>query len=762
MTKTYSKTFRILIAIIFLLPIFFIPGGYLNLAVSKAVLLSLGTVIATLVFLWETWKADKIDIPWHPVILVVALLPVIYFLSALLSTPSSLSLFGYNFEVGTFGFILLVSLLLIITSIVVADTTRILKAISALVTSLSIVALFAVIKVLSGYPTWGIFFGTAGNPVGNWTDLATTLGLLSVLLILIIGMIPMTKLLRNASYLVFALSTALLVVLNFSSVFVFTLIASVLLFIYFSKTCPLTHERSDGGRVEKTKNILPIVLGIISLVFLVNPNIGATTLGNRAAETFGINNSDIRPTFSATLSISKAVLSQGTLFGSGPNTFGRDWLIHKPTEVNTTPFWGTNFSSGSGFIPTQIASTGIAGTILWFLLLVLIVWMGIRALAVLPEPKGPRFALVSTFLAVLYLWTASFMYAPSFAVLALTFAVSGLFISSARGVMSVRSFNFSRDAATKLVSTFLLIVATIGTILVGYNALNKTLSVFYFQKAVRLSNTEARPDDPFGRGTPIADIEATIVRAIKFAPADVYYASLSRIYFAKAQQVAARTTGTAEENQAAFQSAIASSISTARSAVATNPTGYENWLALGSIYSALVPAPVSLPGAYENAKVSYSQGASMNPSSPEPFLLLAQLEVGKGDLEAARNYIRQSIFLKEDYNDAYLLLARIEVQDKNLPGAIASTEKLSALNPNNPAVYFELGLLKSSNNDNAGAVASFEKALALSPGYANAKYYLGLVLEKLGREDEARQQFEELLVTNPDSVEVKEALERLK
>src|SRR3990167_3574991 len=57
--------------------------------------------LVVLVLLFEIWQEGKLDIPWHPFIFTVALLPLIYVLSALLSTPSSLSLLGYNFEAGT-------------------------------------------------------------------------------------------------------------------------------------------------------------------------------------------------------------------------------------------------------------------------------------------------------------------------------------------------------------------------------------------------------------------------------------------------------------------------------------------------------------------------------------------------------------------------------------------------------------------------------------------------------------------------------------
>src|SRR3989344_2630198 len=118
MSETHKKSFLIILALIFLLPIFFIPGGALDLYIAKSALLALGLVAAFLMFLFEIWRGGKLDIPWHPFILVVILLPLIYLLSALFSVPSALSLFGYNFEVGTFGFILLGSILLILIGMV--------------------------------------------------------------------------------------------------------------------------------------------------------------------------------------------------------------------------------------------------------------------------------------------------------------------------------------------------------------------------------------------------------------------------------------------------------------------------------------------------------------------------------------------------------------------------------------------------------------------------------------------------------------------
>ena len=769
MPQTHKVSFLITLALLFLLPIFFIPGGALNLDVAKLALAVFGIIVIVLAFSLEIWREGKLDVPWHPFIFTVALLPPVYLLSAFLATPSSLSLFGYNFEVGTFGFMLLGSLILILTATIFSDTTRSFQALATFFVSISVVALFVTIKVLFGLPAqvggdilvWGNFFGNMGNPIGNWTDLAVSFGLLSVFAALSLGMISMKLSVRILVYSIFALGVALLVIINFSTAFVLTLGASIFLFFYFSKiekhffntaaTLPL------ASRNFLLKPIfLPIVLGIISLIFLINPTISATrgTLSDVISNTFKVENIDVRPSLSATLDISKEVLSQGGLFGSGPNTFGRDWLVYKPVDVNTTPFWAAAFPFGVGFLPTQIASTGMLGTALWLIFFVSLVLLGVKVFNRVSESRAERFTLVSAFLITFFLWIASFLYVPSAIMLLFVFIFSGLFVSASRksGVIPSRLFSFGESPQSRFISAILIVAVALGAIFLGWTGFNRTVSAFHFKKAIDLSNTD---------GVSLAEVEKKLDKAVRFSQLDTYYVALSRINFAKAQAAASATTGTPEKNQAVFEGALRKSLEAARLAVKANPAGYQNWVSLGMIYSALVPEPLSVAGSYENAFFAYSEANKRNPNNPELPLFLARLEFSKGNVEEARSFIRRSIALKEDYADAYLLLAQLEVQAGNTAGAIASAERLAFLMPNNPGIYFELGLLKYSGKDYAGAVDTFSSALSLSPDYANAKYYLGLALVQLGRLDDARAQFEALLVTNPGSEEVKTMLESL-
>ncbi len=752
MPQTHKYSFLITLGFLFLLPIFFIPGGALGIGVAKSALLVLGVVAIVLAFLYEIWREGKIEFPWHPFIFSIVALPLVYLLSAFLATPSSLSLFGYYFEVGTFGFMLLGTLLLLLIVMIISDTRRALQALGIFFLSVSLVVLFAIIKIVFGLSTsleasgdvlaMGNFFGNMGNPIGNWTDLAIAFGLLAAFTAFLIGIVPLKRSRLILAYVVFVLATALTVLVSFSTAFIITLGSSVLLFLYFWKV--ETHFLNSNFFLRPT--FLPIILGAISLICLVNPTISTTQgkLNDVIARTFKIENSDVRPSFSATLGISKEVLSKGGLLGSGPNTFGRDWLIYKPINVNTTPFWAVAFPFGAGFIPTQIASTGMLGTALWLVFFILLIALGVKTLNNIPESRLLRFTIISTLLATLFLWVSSFLYVPSATMLLFTFIFTGLFIASLResGIISSRSVDFRESPQMRFFSIVLLVVIAISTLGLGWVGLDKTASAFYFKKAVDLSNTP---------GVSLDMVEKELNEAVKFAEIDTYYVALSRINFAKAQ---AATSATFEEN-------LRKSIEAARNAVSTNPAGYENWVSLGMIYSALVPAPLSVEGAYENALLAYSEANKRNPNNPELMLLLAQLELGKGNVEAARSYIRNSIALKEDYADAYLALARLEIQEGDTASAIKSAEKLALLMPNNPGVYLELGLLKFSLKDYTGAAAIFAQAISLAPDYANAKYYLGLSLANLGRKTEARAQFEGLLITNPDSGELKQALKNL-
>ncbi len=216
----------------------------------------------------------------------------------------------------------------------------------------------------------------------------------------------------------------------------------------------------------------------------------------------------------------------------------------------------------------------------------------------------------------------------------------------------------------------------------------------------------------------------------------------------------------ADATREEFQRILGAAIEYGKGAIAQESGSYENWLALGRVYEAVVPLKIA--GAYEGARAAYEEALKRNPRSPAIFLTIARLEAAKGDGVRAREFIGKSLQAKSNYTEAIFFLSQLEVQEGNIPAAIQSVEATVILAPNDSVLRFQLGLLKYNEKDFRGATDAFERAVALNQNYANARYFLGLSYDKLNRERDAIAQFEVLVKTNPDNKEVALILGNLK
>jgi FOG: TPR repeat len=744
--------FPAILALVFLLPIFFLPTQIVPLGLAKVILITLVAIGGLALVIVNVLKEKRISIPETKVLWASAILPLVYIVSSLFSASPVLSVFGYALEIGTAGSVLLFSILFFLFAYMFRDRARLVKALTALFVSLSIVAVFVLIKILSGGNlfVFDTFFGNIGNPVGAWTDLAVVMGLLSLLTIFAVEMLPLGKNIQRLTKALFVLALVLLSIINFSSAWVIVLGAGVVLLTYFA-----TIEKSEEFLFRKRAGVrMTFVLMLVALVFVFNPTIGSKDVATRVMEVTGVVNSDVRPNLKSTFDVSKDVLSKSLILGSGPNTFDKSWLAYKPSDTNATPFWNIAFPFGFGFLPTAVSSVGLLGTLVWLAFFVLYITLGVKALATNQENRSDRFILTSTLLTSLFLWGASFMYTPSLVLLSLAFITSGLFVGAAvsTGVIASRDIILNQTRIRSFVSYMTIAVLVVGMGFFGFVSTKKILAGTHFQRALVYANAGGRTLD---------EIEGELGKAIITSPSDPYWGAVSQIELNRANGALNNTSASDEENQQTFQNALSASISAIQSAIALNPT-YQNWVALGNIYASLVPEPFSVDGAYDSAKSAYQSAGLLHPISPEVPLLIARLEFDSGDVDRARDFVAEALSKKSDYAEAYFFLSQIEVSENNLRQAIESAETGTLLLPNNPGVHFQLGLLKYSNRDYDGAQSAFARALALVPDYANAKYYLGLTLDKLDETSEAIKIFEELLKANPGNTDVENVLTNLK
>jgi tetratricopeptide (TPR) repeat protein len=755
--KSQEKlSFWSVLILVFLLPLFFIPSASINILVAKNSLLAGGVIVSMIFLLIGILRDGKVSFPRTYLMWFVVLAPLVYLAASYSSISRNLSFFGYTLEVGTFASMLLLFVLLGLVVMVLNSRSRIFKMYGGMFAAFLIVGVFALIKLFSGGNVLVLsnFSGNLGNPIGSWTDYSIYFALFAVLSVAALEWLGIKRPLRFALYITLVLSVFMLAVINFSIAWILALAGAVCILIQ-----SVYQSMKTGGGENDTKRSLfnakySIGLTVVSLFFVLNPTISGTqSIGNSLSNMFGIQNSEVRPSWGATLDVTKPILKSDAILGAGPNTFGSEWLLNKPAVINGTAFWNVAFPFGIGFIPTQLASTGIIGALLWVVFFILILSLGVRYLWKRTLADSDRFITIGSYLATLLLWAASILYVPSLVILALAFIFTGMFIASlvVSGAVGSRTITLAGSPKKNLVAVFVVILLLLGVTTFGFKVFQKTMSVVYFQKALLAAN--------ISETTPEA-LKEQVTKAIRFSPQDLYYRALSTLAFNQAQQLANSPKPEADTLQK-FEAAYGEAVDNANKAKDLNPGNYENWVNLGGLYEALVPPPLSVPGSYENAKKAYEEARVRNPRSPEIPLIQARLEVANNNIGSARSYVNEAIALKNDYAAAYFLLARLEISANNMEPAIKAAEAGAVLSPGNAGVYFELGLLKYTNKDYRGAAEAFAAALSVVPDYANAQYFLGLSLYELGFKTEALQQFQALKKTNPDNAEVAQIVANL-
>ena len=749
-----------LLALAFLLPVFFVPALSFPFQFSKALLLSILVLVIFSLWVVARLKDGEFVIPSSPLFISLGVIVGLFILSGLSSGSATLSLLGQGFEVGTALNLLIVSLLAFLIPIMFRTKEQIFGSYLAFLASFFLLALFHLFRLVFGpdFFSVGIFTETVSNTIGKWNDLGVFFGVSALLSLVTIEFLSLGRLFKILVYLSMLISLFFLAIVNFSTVWFVLGLFSLIFLVYlisFSPTNALagtTEGEADVSGAPRQLRRIPVpslIMLLISVIFIMAGN----TIGGEISSALKISQIEARPSWGATFNVARQTLIKDPLLGAGPNEFAGEWLKYKPDGINGTVFWNTDFSYGVGLIPTFLATTGILGVMAWIAFFLLFLYSGFKAILSTLSDKFSQYLITSSFLVSLFLWIFSVFYIPSITIFALTFLFTGLFIASltAERMSPTKSISFVRDPRAGFISVLLLILLLIGSVTLGYTLVQKYVASVLFQKGVISFNTEGSLDKA----------EGLIVRAAKMSPMDIHFRFLTELTLMRMNTLLTDTKSTATDAvKTEFQNLLGIALGNARQAVALNPQSYENFLALGRVYEAVVP--LNIDGAYESSKASYDQALSLNPKSPAILLTLARLEVAKGDMVKAKEQIALALQQKNNYTEAIFLLSQVQVEEGNIKAAISSVEAAATIAPDDSSIFFQLGLLRFNDKDYKGAAGALERAVALNAAYANAKYFLGLSYEKLGSKAEAIKQFTDLATTNPDNKEIALILSNLK
>lgn len=674
-------SFLSLFLVVVLLPVFFLPFTSIPIESSKGIFLVVGLIVSLICWIVTRFFDGKINLPRSLPLLAGGSIVVASLLSALFSGASGTSLFGTMFDVGTFWFIFVAFLLMLLSSIIFREPARARIVLFGILLSSAVVLIFQTVhlffpKVLS----LGILNINTANVIGSWNAFGIFAAFFIIASMFVIEFFPVVKKIKVALVALSILSLVLIALVNFILVWEILGVFALLIFIYkisiYSNTKREEPAR-DGKGVQFP--LLSLLIVLISLFFFMS----ASFIGGILPAKLKISNNEVGPSFTSTMSVTKSVLRTDPIFGLGPNRFGDAWALYKPAAINTTQFWDVSFNSGSGLLPTLTATTGLLGILSWVIFLALFIFTGVKWLF-FSAKNNISFETVSFFFLSLFLFISSFFYFTGTVIFLLAMIFAGIFIglvssNTPKGEISIAFLDDHRKSFFSMLALVILVIICAG---LGFKYIERFASIPYYTKTLTASD--------------LPTAEASIRKAISLNSNDLYLRTYSQVYLLKLNSLISNKSSVADADKATLQTTLDQAISGAQVATNYNPKNYLNFQMLGTVYQ--TAGLIGVTDAYPKALEAYQKASTVNPGNPRLKLVLSNIAIALSDTKGAKEYANMALTLKPDYIDAFVTLAQIAKTEGNTSEAISYAEKALALAPDNKDLASYVQSLKNGNS----------------------------------------------------------------
>src|SRR3989338_2843541 len=592
-------------------------------------------------------------------------------------------------------------------------------------------ALFTAFQLLWGNSVWGWFAEFAGDR--NFNVIGTMNGLslfYSALLATSIGMIVSLKLgewkrwVRLALYASAVLFAVDILLINYRYSWIVLLGVSIVLFGLTFRNVAVSRRASQSSETTARagldwRYLFAIILLVVSIfMYMFQPTVKQL---NFPAE--------VSPAFRTTWKIGGSVLSEGpkqSLLGSGPGTFGLNWIKYKDPQVNQTVFWGVRFNQGFSWVSTLLPTVGVLGVIGIILFFAAALFTFSRAVAAKREGHDEWAALgvgpLAGFAAVVI---AAFLYPANFSLVILLFLLAGALsyilsdkrhgergggISSMVWDFSERHVRFDSQWAvfiSSLVAIFLLSLGIAG----AYFELNRVRAASSAQEGVLALN-----------GGKFDDAVLKLREALAAEPKNINYANaLVQVQIQRVSNLIQRAAK-GENVQAEFQQEVNSANIAIDGAIQMMPLEPNLYRTKGALYELIIPF---IPGTEIISLDAYRQAIAAGPLNPAAHVDFARAgltfadnvqlrisQVAAQDREAViksretilqevKTVLERAAQIKPDFAAAHFLLSQAAIRLGYLKTAVQSTENAKLTATFDIGVAFQLGLLyyQSGNLD---------------------------------------------------------------
>ncbi len=735
-----------LCALVFLIPLFFLPFSYEAFEFNKQYLLFFLATLALFAWLAKMVLYDKeIRCKKTPLAIYILAFLAAAAASVIFSIDRTASLFGIygRFANGLFGLAGMGILYFLITNNV-GENLKVARLLNIFLWASGIavfMAYFSVFGIWAKITEWlslpPIMTQISFNPVsGSLEGLAVFLAVIIGLLIgLMTSSSAQSRIAGLGWWLLLLSSLGMLLIIDFSAAWI-VLLSTLVLFVGFSLWKRIFKESVN-------KLLIPIFLIIVAL---------AAIAANPAAIIFG-NDSNLanlpqEQVLSQKNSWSVAVNSatgniKSILVGSGLGTFQHDFAKNKPAEINDTWLWQIRFDRAGNHFAEILATLGFVGLILYLSVIGLFMMMGYLLLLGIKNISQAYPFQIPLLLAFLALVIAQFVYYQNTTLAFVFWMALGLSMVSWKKPIKEKVISFKDFPELSLILSTLIII--LGAI---------TLILYFFAVKFYLADTNYRN----GLGLLGQERTAFMEKAVKLNPYfQRYRVELSRAYLYEALQEFQKPEGS--RNTDLVQTRISGAIDQARQATDLQPNNIMGWENLAVIYREISSIA---GGALDWGIKTFETALQYDPANPALYTESGKLYLLKEDVESAKRQFNKAIEVKENYAEAYIQLSLLLEKESGLAEAIAKLERLAELTPLDIDGLFQLGRLYFNDQQTQKAIEQFQLVTLLAPDHSNAYYALGIAYASQGANEQAIQAFTKVLQLNPGNQDVIQKLNQLK
>lgn len=330
---------------------------------------------------------------------------------------------------------------------------------------------------------------------------------------------------------------------------------------------------------------------------------------------------------------------EAALIGTGPHSFSYAWSAYRPEEINMTPLWNFEPSSGYSTLTTLAVTIGMLG------LLALFLGPGVLVLRLITKEGGEFLARITAedrgvFEACLLLCLFLFLSMIWYPVGLPLFVMAGLTLGFSLRFLFIQEHDAGGELRPWIRYSIVAVLAGAGAVFLWVPA-HQAAGAWYHGRATAVLSVDVRK---------VADAAPLFEKAAAAWPSAKYLLDAANADAAVAFDLMKSSAQGNGAETAGVAALLNKAVTYSERATEENPRDFTVWLSRAALYISL--SQFAFPDALTRADEALGVARNLAPMDPRVPYTHALLNRAKGDTAGAAADIRQALELKPDYEDA--------------------------------------------------------------------------------------------------------------